>query len=85
MTQAAAAIIKWQYWLFNHDNPKEIIETVFPDLSNHLYEKFKIYAYEYQNTAFAWARWFMDLSRDRQDKFAEYILQNYHGVDNRLK
>lgn len=85
MKQEIIAIIKWQYWLFNHGEPKEIIKSVFPDLWEHLYDKFEHYANKTGNTAFAWSYLFMDLSFDRQEKLAEWVMNNYHGVDRRIK
>lgn len=85
MKEQVVAIIKWQYWLFNHGEPKEIIKSVFPDLWEHLYDKFEHYANKTGNTAFAWSYWFMGLSTDRQEKFAAWVMENYHGVDRRIK
>lgn len=85
MKQEVIAIIKWQYWLYNHGEPKQILQECFPDLWQHFYDKFNHYANKTGNTAFAWSYLFMDLSTDRQEKFAEWVCQNYHGVDRRIK
>jgi hypothetical protein len=85
MKQETIAIIKWQYWLYNHGEPKQILQECFPDLWQHFYDKLNHYANKTGNTAFAWSYWFMDLSTDRQEKFAEWVCKNYHGVDRRIK
>ena len=85
MKKQVVAILKWQYWLYNHGNPKEIIKCVFPDLWEHLTDKFNHYANKTGNTAFAWSCWFMELSGDRQEKFAAWVMENYHGIDSRIK
>lgn len=85
MKQEIIAIIKWQYWLFNHGEPYKIIEEVFPDLAGHFKDKFDHYCNHFGNTAAAWIHWFMDLSADRQEKFAAWVCENYHGVDRRIK
>lgn len=85
MKKEIIAIIKWQYWLFNHDEPYEIIERVFPDLAGHFKNKFDYYCNHFGNTAAAWIHWFMDLSADRQEKFASWVMENYHGIDSRIK
>lgn len=84
MKQAVIAIIKWQYWLFNHGDVDETIKAVFPDLAQHFIDKFEFYCNHFGNTAAAWIHWFMDLSADRQEKFAAWVMENYHGVDNRF-
>lgn len=85
MTEQVKAIIKWQYWIFNHGDMREIIATVFPELSSHLYDKWLALANFYQNTADATIHWFMDLSSERQERIAEWVSQNYHGIDGRIK
>ncbi len=85
MTEQAKSIIKWQYWLFNHGDMKETIAKVFPDLSGHLYSKWLRLADAYQNTAHATIEWFMELSGERQERFAEWVCVNYHGIDSRIK
>ena len=85
MKEQVIAIIKWQYWLYNHGEPKQILQECFPDIWQHFYDKFNHYANKTGNTAFAWSYLFMDLSTDRQEKFAEWVCQNYHGIDRRIK
>ena len=85
MKQEIIAIIKWQYWLFNHEEPREIIGEVFPDLARHFIDKFEFYCNHFGNTAAAWIHWFMDLSADRQEQFAAWVMENYHGVDRRIE
>lgn len=82
----AKSIIKWQYWLCNHDDPKETLIAVFGEwLGNHFYGKFNAYANKYGNTAFAWVELFMEMSIDNQAKLAEWVCENYKGIDNILK
>lgn len=85
MKQEIIAIIKWQYWLYNHGEPKQILQECFPDLWQHFYDKFNSYANRYNDTAMAWSSLFMELSADRQEKFAAWVMENYHGVDNRIE
>lgn len=79
------AIVKWQYFLYNHGDAKTIIEDCFPDLAQHLYDKFLRYCNTYGYTDKAWSYWFMELDVQRQMQFADWVVKNYHGVDERLK
>ena len=85
MKKEIIAIIKWQYWLYNHGEPKEIIKSVFPDLWEHFSYKFHAYAIKYNNTVMAWSSLFMELSEERQSALIEWVMNNYHGVDSRIK
>lgn len=83
----AKSIIKWQYWLYNHADPKETLITVFGEwLGNHFYGKFNAKCKTFnENTFVAWVDLFMEMSMDNQAKLAEWVCENYHGVDNLLK
>lgn len=85
MTEQAKSIIKWQYWLFNHGDMKEVIAEVFPELYAHLYNKWLGMAKRYNDTAKATIDWFMELSGERQERIAEWVCANYHGIDGRIK
>ena len=83
----AKPIIKWQYWLYNHDDIQETFRQVYPQwLADHFYAKFKGKCERYQgNTWMALVDLFMEMSMDNQAKLAEWVCENYHGVDNLLK
>lgn len=83
----AKAIIKYQYWLYNHADPKETLIAVFGEwLGNHFYGKFNTKCKTFnENTWMAWVDLFMEMSMDNQAKLAEWVCENYHGVDNLLK
>ena len=73
------AIIKWQYWLYNHGDIKEIFHEIWPGLlADHFYAKFLHFCEKYNNyTNFALLTLFMEMSRENQKKLAEYVVKNY--------
>lgn len=85
MKKEVIAIIKWQYWLYNHGEPKQILHECFPDLWQHFYDKFHAYATKYNNTVMAWSSLFMELSEEWQSAMIEWVMNNYHGVDKRIE
>ncbi len=86
MTEQAKSIIKWQYWLYNHGPAKQVLVEVFGEhLGNHFNSKFEYFADKYQHTALAWSKLFMEMSTGNQELLADWVCQNYHGVDGMLK
>ena len=83
----AKSIIKWQYWLYNHADIEETFNEVFGNyLGTHFYNKFDAKCERFQgNTWMALVDLFMEMSMDNQAKLAEWVCENYHGVDNLLK
>lgn len=73
------AIIKWQYWLYNHGDIKEIFHEIWDtNLADHFYSKFLHFCEKNNNyTNFALVELFMELSRDNQEKLTEWVLTNY--------
>ena len=83
----AAAIIKWQYWLYNHGDPKVLLVELFGEnLGNHFYGKFRSKCVTFNdNTWMAWVDLFMEMTTDNQAKLAEWVCENYHGADNLIE
>ena len=83
----AKAIIKWMYWLYNHEDIRETFEQIYEKwLAIHFYNKFDAKCKKYrEDTCSALVDLFMEMSMDNQAKLAEWVCENYHGVDNSLK
>lgn len=83
MTNQTLAIIKWQYWLFNHGNPKQLLVDIFgSNLGLHFYSKFNHFCEGAPNTAFAWIELFMEMSTSNQAALANYVIKNYDGCNS---
>lgn len=69
------AIKKFAYFRYNYPRPKEMCETIWGKgcMGDHMWDKLK-------SCNFDMGRFYVELSSDNQEKFAEYILKNYHGV-----
>ena len=78
MRTAINAIRTFVYFGYNYSNPNQMCEEIWGSgpgsLGQHLYSK--LVGYDFNMSKF-----FCELSLDNQDKFAEWIMENYHGVD----
>ena len=79
MVAALNAIRKFVYYGYNFNNPRQMCEEIWGSgpgsLGQHLYSKLAGYNFDM-------ARFYVELSSDNQDKFAEWVVNNYHGVDS---
>lgn len=83
----AKAIIKWQYWLYYHGDIEETFRAIYPQwLADHFYAKFDGKCKRFDgNTWMALVDLFMEMSIDNQALLAEWVTNNYNGVNNILK
>lgn len=74
------AVIKYQYWLFNHGDPKNILVEVFgEDLGLHFTSKLEGFFIKCGQTAFAWTKLFMEMTDHNQQALVEWVLNHYEG------
>ena len=69
------AIRKYVYWTYNFSNPKQMIIDIWGNgcFGAHFLSKLEHCEYNMH-------RFFIELSRDNQEKLIAWVLENYHGV-----
>ena len=69
------AIKKFAYFRYNYPAPKTMCEEIWGKgvLADHFYHKLMSYDCDM-------CRFYVEMSADNQELFAEYIINNYHGV-----
>lgn len=72
------AITQWVYFTYNYPSPKELFENVYGkgNLADHIYHKWLDYKCN-------WGELFCALDREKQQKLAAWVIENYHGIDSR--
>ncbi len=77
MTQEIFAMEKMMYFFTNHGPAEEVVRNIWTGIeADHFMDKLKACDYSF-------AEFFYELSADNQEKFCQYILDNYHGIDSR--
>ncbi|MCR5820734.1 MAG: hypothetical protein K6F94_07325 [Bacteroidaceae bacterium] len=77
MTQEIFAMEKMMYFFTNHGPAEEVVRSIWTGIeADHFMGKLKACDYSF-------SEFFYELSADNQEKFCQYILDNYHGMDSR--
>ena len=69
------AIKKFAYFRYNYPEPRKMCECIWGVgcLADHFYHKLESYGFDL-------CRFYVELSSDNQELFANYIIDNYNGV-----
>ncbi len=83
MCMAIQAIRQFVYYTYNHNAPRDICDGVWGKGcdADHFYNKLMGYINRETRSDSDINRFYIELSSNNQDKFAEWIICNYKGVD----
>lgn len=71
------AMTQWVYFTYNYPSPEPFFHNLYGKImGDHIYHKWLSYDGD-------WNRLFVELDRENQAKIAEWIYNNYHGMDSR--